>query len=137
MDQLGPDRKEPDPGPDIEPPSGAPPTAADAPPAPPDSPAGEPGTESDATQAYATPVDTDAAVHTEVVEPPPVHAFVPEQPLALLSRLNPIPGLPLAKVLSVTWPCLMPFLYAVITFPTTVADTVSPLVTPNCWPPKL
>jgi len=62
MDQLGPDRKEPDPGPDIEPPSEAPPTAADA------------------TQAYATPVDTDAAVHTEVVEPPPVHVFVPEQP---------------------------------------------------------
>lgn len=74
MDQLGPDRKEPDPGPDIEPPAATPPTADDAP------PAADPAMDADATQAYATPVDTDAAVHTEVVEPPPVHAFVPEQP---------------------------------------------------------
>ncbi len=74
MDQLGPDRKDPDPDPDIEPPAATPPTADDAP------PPAEPGAEADATQAYATPVDTDAAVHTEVVEPPPVHVFVPEQP---------------------------------------------------------
>jgi cell division protein FtsB len=79
MDQLGPERKEPDQGPDIEPPSGAPPTAADAQPAQPAPPA-EPGAEADATQAFTTPVDTDTAVRTEVVEPPPVHAFVPDEP---------------------------------------------------------
>jgi hypothetical protein len=67
----------PDPGPDIEPPPATPPTAGDAPPA---TPAAEPATAADATQAYATPVDTNSAVHTEVVEPPPVHAFVPEEP---------------------------------------------------------
>lgn len=67
----------PDPGPDIEPPPASPPTAGDAPPA---TPAAEPGAAADATQAYATPVDTDSTVHTEVVEPPPVQVFVPEEP---------------------------------------------------------
>jgi len=77
MDQLGPDREGPDPGPDIEPPPATLPTTGDAPPA---SPAADPGAAADATQAYATPVETDSAVHTDVVEPPPVHAFVPEEP---------------------------------------------------------
>jgi hypothetical protein len=67
----------PDPGPDIEPPPATPPAAGDAPPA---TPAAESGAEADATQAYATPVDTDSTVHTDVVEPPPVHVFVPEEP---------------------------------------------------------
>jgi hypothetical protein len=68
----------PDPSPEIETPTATPPTAGDAPPA---APAVEPGAEADATQAYATPVDTDSAVQTGVVEPPPVHVFVPEEPL--------------------------------------------------------
>ena len=72
MDQLGPDRKDPDPDPDPTTPPAAPPTA-DAP------PAIDPATDADATQAYATPVETDAAVDTEAVEPPPVHVFVPEE----------------------------------------------------------
>jgi cell division protein FtsB len=67
----------PDPGPEIETPPATPPTAGDATPA---TPAAEPGAEDDATQAYATPVDTDSVVHTEVAEPPPVHAFVPDEP---------------------------------------------------------
>ncbi len=72
MDQVGPDRKDPDPHPDSTP-SGATPPPPEAP------PAIDAATEADATRAYATPVDTDAAVHTEAVEPPPVRAFVPEQ----------------------------------------------------------
>ena len=56
MDQLGPDRKEPDQGPDIEPPSGAPPTAADTHPAQPATPA-EPGAAADATQAFKRECD--------------------------------------------------------------------------------
>lgn len=73
MDQLGPDRKDPDP--DTDPPSsGATPPPADTP------PAIDAATDAEATQAYATPVDTDAAIPTETVEPPPVHVFVPEQP---------------------------------------------------------
>ena len=70
MDQLGPDRKDPEPDPDRTSSQSSPP--ADTP------PASDPPSV-DATQAYATPLDTDDAVHTEAVEPPPVHAFVPEQ----------------------------------------------------------
>jgi len=72
MDQLGPDRKDPEPDPDPTS-SGATPPAADTP------PAIDAATEAVATHAYATPLDTDAAVPTEAVEHPPVHAFVPEQ----------------------------------------------------------
>ena len=75
MDQLGPDRKDPEPDPDATSSQATPP--ADTPPA--SDAAGDAGSEVDATQAYATPLDTDAAVDTEAVEPPPVHAFVPEQ----------------------------------------------------------
>jgi cell division protein FtsB len=75
----------PHPGPDIEPSPATPPATGDAPPAtpgdaPPAAPAAEPGAETDATQAYATPVDTDSTVHTDVVEPPPVHTLVPDEP---------------------------------------------------------
>lgn len=71
MDQLGPDRKDPEPDPDSTSSQGTPPT--DTP------PASDGAREENATQAYASPLDTDTAVHTEAVEPPPVHAFVPEQ----------------------------------------------------------
>jgi cell division protein FtsB len=71
MDQLGPDRKDPEPDPD--------PTSSQATTPPETPPASHAASDVEATQAYATPLDTDAAVHTEAVEPPPVHAFVPEQ----------------------------------------------------------
>jgi hypothetical protein len=74
MDQVGPDRKDPEPDPDSGLPPAGPPST-DLPPA-----AEADATEPDATQTYAAPIDTDAAVDTEVVEPPPVHAFVPDQP---------------------------------------------------------
>jgi hypothetical protein len=70
MDQLGPDRKDPDPDPDPMSPA-ATPLPADAP------PAIDAATDADATQAYVTPVETDAHVDTEAVEPPPVHVLVP------------------------------------------------------------
>ena len=73
----------PHPGPDIEPPPATPPTAGNAPPAtpvPPATSAAGTGAAADATQAYATPVDTDSTVHTEAVDAPPVNVFTPEEP---------------------------------------------------------
>jgi hypothetical protein len=76
MDQPGPDRKDPEPPPD-------------APPPPPEPAAVDPDSGSmDATAAYETSpdaapfaaaVETDTAVETEAVEPPPVTLYVPEE----------------------------------------------------------
>ena len=76
MDQLGPDRKDPEPPPDAQP-------------EPPEPTLGDPGAgPTDATAAYETPlepaplaaaVETDTAVETEAVEPPPVTLYVPDE----------------------------------------------------------
>jgi hypothetical protein len=95
MDQLDPDRKDPDPdlnSPPAAPPPEAPPPAGDAAPTGDTAPIGDPtpnestaafdaaAVDADAAADTHTAVDTDTAVQTEVVETPPVKAFVPEPP---------------------------------------------------------
>lgn len=61
-----------------------------------------------------------------------VKLVIPYVPLG--PSLNPKPGFPVAKVLSVIWNCNRPFVYAVMVCPTIIPFTTSPVATPYSGP---